>query len=100
MEVQREGRKEVVTRSWAWKRANWELFEVGVTENCHRIIEGSLKEMETVFREVVLEAAKRSIPLKRVSVNNRPFWTEELGKLAKRKSGLRATGAFGIKEWK
>ena len=47
----------------------------------------------------MLKAAKESIPKKRASRWNKPFWDEELQKARKDRDGLRKEGGERISQW-
>ena len=80
LEVRREVMKEKVRTAWAWKRANWLKYEEEMRGECEQVqSEVSLKERVRSFTKAIGEAAKESIPRKKVSERNLPFWDEIRG---------------------
>lgn len=81
--VDREVREEDREIKWVFSKAKWDHFAYSCEQESREIdLSQDIEEVEEKFREVVLKAAKLSIPrskgrMKRKAV---PWWTEECSK--------------------
>ena len=64
----RDGKEEKTGYAWAWKRDDWKKYEQHVQENIIEQDNRSLREKIDHLNEVILQAATKSIPKKKVSV--------------------------------
>ncbi len=76
---------------WSWKKANWEKYEDIVKEETKHEMEGSLRNKIVRWNEVICKAAKESIPTKKASWKNKPFWDEQVDEVRRRRDACRGT---------
>ena len=97
----RDGREEKKGLAWQWRKADWKKYEKEVELNLENWNPNmKLAKKIRKLNEAILSAAKVSIPLKKVSMYNRPFWNEDLEKMDKERNKLRKEGREKLDEWK
>jgi exonuclease III len=83
---------------WCWKKADWTLFQNLVNRSIvNSDIPPKLEAKVKWFSNVITNAAKTAVPMKKAKSNNRPFWNDELKGLANKRNRPRK-GLPGTKE--
>ena len=91
--LQREVRGRGVAWSWAWRRADWGKYAVECEREMRGVrVGGSVAEEVRGLEAAMLGAARASIPLKRVSQYNRPYWDDDLREIQLRRNAARERG--------
>ena len=89
----RRSRKGKGKARWAYKKANWEMFEQYVDQEIEKWSTESeswpLKTLSSQLSTAILKAAKRSIP-RGNRPNIKPFWNEDIDKADKANNKARA----------
>jgi fructose-specific phosphotransferase system component IIB len=88
-------KKEVTRVAWAWKKADWIVFqndvkmEIEKNKQTAETVREGIKQGVKRITNVILEAAKKNIPKKKCSNKNRPYLKKETIDMMRERERLR-----------